>query len=346
MRNRMTTNSNPVRANRENMKFRRLSPYLLIISGLACNTPSLKNAVSTDSSDSPAETFTPNAPPVVPTAQSVAPVGGLIVYTCFVDGSDEICLMDADGSEQRQLTSEVATDFYGALSPDGQTIVFSTRRDGQFEIYTMDLMGQNLTRLTENRGDNYAPSYSPDGSRIAYISTVTGDQNVWIMNADGSNPIQITDRPSEEYDPTWSPDGTRIAFASGYTGTNELYVINANGTNLVQVTANSEMREGGRNDWSPDGQWLAIYAGPIGEKNVYLIPSACIEIGPCGPSQYTRVTTGGNAKAPSFSPDGQWIAFAGGPTKNNDIFIIKRDGTGLQQLTNGTLSEWQPRWGR
>jgi len=323
------------------MKQIQLVLAVFVLSALACNAPGLKGAdpASTNAGAGASGDATPTQKPITP-------VGDLIVYTCFVDGSDEVCLMNADGSEQRQLTRDVATDFYAGLSPDGQKIVFSTRRDGQFEIYTMDLQGENLTRLTEKKGDNYAPSFSPDGSQIVYISNVTGDQNVWVMNADGSNPTQLTDRRSEEYDPTWSPDGKRIAFASSYTGTNELYVINVDGTNLVQVTADSGMREGGRSDWSPDGQWLAIYAGVQGDKNIFLIPASCADNGPCGPAKYTQVTSGGNAKAPSFSPDSQRIAFAGGPTKNNDIFIINVDGTGLLQLTSGLLSEWQPRWGR
>jgi len=321
------------------MKYVQFVFGVLVVAMLACSAPAPRTGRSGSNNSGSPDASTATAKPVTL-------VGNLIVYTCFVAGSDEICLMNADGTQQRQLTSDPATDWYAALSPDGQTIVFSSRRAGQFDLYTMDLKGENLKRLTEQRGDNYAPSYSPDGSRIAYVSTITGDQNVWVMNADGSNPVQITSRKSEEYDPTWSPDGRRIAFASSYTGTNELYVVDADGTNLVQVTTGSEMRDGGRNDWSPDGQALAIYAGQPGDKNIFLIPISCIDSGPCDASKFTRLTSGGNAKAPSFSPDGAWIAFAGGPTKNNDVFIIKLDGTGLQQLTGGPLSEWQPRWGR
>ncbi len=317
---------------------------ILILALLACNAPLAPGLGTPAPADSTPANATESAVPIL---SAPSQVGNLIVYTCFANGSDEVCLMNADGSDQRQLTSDPATDWYAALSPDGQTIVFSTRRDGQFELYTMDLKGANLKRLTQNHGDNYAPAYSPDGRRIVFVSTAGGTQDVWVMNTDGSGQTQLTNRASEEYDPVWSPDGKRILFATGAPGANELYVMNADSSGIKQVTSGSDMREGGRSDWSPDGQWIAFYAGSQKEKNIFLMPASCADGDqPCGAGRFKQLTEGGNAKAPSFSPDSQWIAYAAGPTKNNDIYIMRIDGTGQQQLTNGPLSEWQPRWGR
>jgi len=48
-----------------------------------------------------------------------SPPTGKIVFTCFVDQIDQICLMNADGSERKQLTNFDATTFYASLSSDG-----------------------------------------------------------------------------------------------------------------------------------------------------------------------------------------------------------------------------------
>jgi tricorn protease len=59
---------------------------------------------------------------------------------------------------------------------------------------------------------------------------------------------------------------------------------------------------------------------------------------------------GGNSQGPSFSPDGQWIAFTAYFDGFNDIngceiYIIRTDGTDLRRLTKNDYCDYQPRWG-
>jgi TolB protein len=259
------------------------------------------------------------------------PTSGKIVYTCFIQQIDQICLMNADGSGQTQLTALQATAFYASLSPDGKTIYFSSRESGNFEIYAIRTDGTEMKRLTNNIGGLYAPELSPDGRHIIFTN---GSRGLWIMNADGSNPRALTDRP--DLDPTWSPDGSMIAFASARAGARQLFVMNADGTNVRQVTFLENM--GGRNTWSADGTSLAFYAGPFGNRNIYVI-----NIDGTGLKQ---LTNGGDNLGPSWSPDGNWIAFTSFRDGNNEIYIMRPDGTSQTRLTNNLISEWQPRWGR
>jgi Tol biopolymer transport system component len=307
-------------------------------------------------SPTPAQEGDPQAsasPTVVPTVAdsfvTSTPVFDLwstiIVYVCYADGSDEICTMRADGSDRRQLTDAEGTDWYPSLSDDGRSIVFSSQRDGQFEIYIMDSDGQNPRRLTRNRGQNYAPDLSPDGTRIIFASAEGpgSDQNIWIMSSDGTNLAQLTDHPANDIDPTWSPDGTRIVFASNRNGSTDLYIMDADGTDVRQVT--DGMFIGGRNDWSPDGQLLTFYAGPPSDKNIYIASISCISLPRgCPPDMITQLTDGGNNKGPSFSPDGQWITFASNLNGENEVYIIRVDGSEMRQLTSNTYADWQPRW--
>jgi TolB protein len=270
-------------------------------------------------------------PSPAPGSWGDTPPVGKIVYTCFIKQIDQICIMNADGSGQTQLTFLDATAFYASLSPDGKTIYFSSRASGIFEIYSIRTDGTDMKRLTNNIGGLYAPELSPDGSRIVFTN---GSRGLWIMKADGSNPRALTDRP--DLDPTWSPDGSMIAFASARAGARQLFVMNADGSNPRQVTFLENM--GGRNTWSADGTQLAFYAGPFGDRNIYVI-----NIDGTGLRQ---LTNGGDNLGPSWSPDGNWIAFTSFRDGNNEIYIMRPDGSNPTRLTSNLISEWQPRWGR
>ena len=271
------------------------------------------------------------SPTIIPSPIPGSSADGKIVFTCFIEQIDQICIINADGTGRRQLTNLEATAFYASLSPDGQTVYFSSRQSGAYEIYSIDINGNNLTRLTQNIGTLYAPELSPDGSKIIFTSNGNG---VWVMNADGSDPHAITFR--DDIDPTWSPDGSMIAFASNRSGTRQLYTAKASGKQINQVTDLTNM--GGRSTWSPDGKWLAFYRGPEGDRNIYIVK--------IDGSGLERLTNGGDNLGPTWSPDGEWIAFTSFRDGNNEIYKIRPNGTGLTRITNSLTSDWQPRWGR
>lgn len=274
-------------------------------------------------------------PSPVPQSQyDDSPPKGQIVFTCFVDQIDQICLMNADGSGRRQLTDFGGTSFYASISPEGGTIYFSSRQSGSYEIYSMNLRGRGLRRLTRGIGSVYAPERSSRDDRIVFTNNTGGQQQIWVMRTDGNNPHAISSGP-EDIDPTYSPDGLRIAFASARTGQRQLYIMDRDGSEVIQVTNLPDM--GGRSTWSPDGRRLAFYAGPAGDHDIYVI-----NIDGTG---LVQLTDGGDNLGPSWSPDGDWIAFTSFRDGNNEIYIIHPDGTGLRRLTNSPISDWQPRWG-
>lgn len=323
--------------------------YILSLS----QTPELPQAASVLSAELLLTIDPPTPTPAFAEATPATPPftlwGTKIVYVCYLDHSDEVCLMNADGSNQQRLTYLDGTDYYPSLSPDGQTVVFASQRgNGPFDIYVGPVTGGEFTRLTSGM-DTTAPEISPDGTRVVFASThdSTGrrdDADIWVVNIDGSNLTQLTFEPTDEIDPSWSPDGTLISFASNLSRTKELFIMNADGTGIRQLT--NGMSIGGRNDWSPDGRWLTFYAGPGSDKDIFLIPIECADlVTGCDRSVILKLTDGGNNKGPSFSPDGQWITFASGYEEGNEIMIMRIDGSSLTQLTSNSFSDWQPRWG-
>jgi TolB protein len=113
----------------------------------------------------------------------------------------------ADGSEQRRLTNEPASDFQPAWSQDGRRLVFVSSRDGNPHVYVMnaDLSGQR--RLTRGPSVDELPAWTPDG-RIAFASRRNGNWGVYVTNADGSGLRDLTRIPAHHVAFAWAPRPT------------------------------------------------------------------------------------------------------------------------------------------
>ena len=124
---------------------------------------------------------------------------GRLVYISDASGTADIWVMDADGKNQRQLTSEASVNVFPAVSPDGRYIAFDSNRGvnpGRFNIWRMDIDGSNPKQLTQGEGE-YFPACSPDGKWIVYTPlSSTGRLSLWKIAMDGGDPIQINERIS------------------------------------------------------------------------------------------------------------------------------------------------------
>jgi Tol biopolymer transport system component len=90
-----------------------------------------------------------------------------------IDGDDDIWVMNADGSQQQNLTQNDAWDDQPQWSPDGGKIAFTSDRDGTPAIYIMRTDGSGARKLVQDPGLNMAfPTWSPDSSRIAFHAAV------------------------------------------------------------------------------------------------------------------------------------------------------------------------------
>ena len=101
--------------------------------------------------------------------------------------------MDADGSDQTNLTNDPEFDYFPEWSPDGKRIAFTSDRDGIVpEIYVMDADGSDQTNLTNNPAIDQAPAWSPDGTKIAFHSRRDGNYEIYVMDADGGDQTRLT----------------------------------------------------------------------------------------------------------------------------------------------------------
>ena len=271
---------------------------------------------------------------------------GHIVFTCQVfkvQSEDQICIMNADGSGFRRLTTEDnIRHFYPSLAIDGRSVLYSQFfAENNYEIYSLNLDTGEASRLTSSYGVDNAPEVSPNGALITFMHS-TPNRNLMqirVMDRSGDNAGNVPQ--VNGWDPTWSPDGERILFASDRDGSVQLYTIRPDGSKLNRISNLPSIR--GRSDWSPNGQYIVTYSGDAWQRELFIMNADGSNVRQLTPS-------GGNSQGPSFSTDGNWVVFTAyfdhfGDDHGCEIYIIRIDGTDLRRLTNNNYCDYQPRWG-
>jgi Tol biopolymer transport system component len=299
-------------------------------------------------------------------AHAASPLTDKIVFVSDRGESSEIYVMDADGSNQTNLTNSAAGESTPAISPDGTKIAYSRTDPGDInndEIYVMNADGSHQTRLTFRPGNDQSPDWSPDGKKIVFHNCLVEEPcDIYVMDADGSNQSRLTDwaatppaggRPEHGgfYDPTFSPEGDKIAVVGGPLGaaidSNEwaIYLMNADGSDLITLIRSSGY---GFFDpaFSPDGNSIAVtrMRGPASDNGDVVL--AAVD----GSGQRNLTNNGGQPifnGGPTFSPDDTKIAFYSNRDGNYQIYTMNIDGSAQTNITNrGEGNDFSPDWGQ
>jgi len=126
---------------------------------------------------------------------------------------EAIFIVNADGSNPRQLTAWGLAEEHPTWSPDSQWIVFNVAKESghppgsSLSIYLMRPDGTDQHLLYNGRANMpaFKPQFSPDGTKILFacVSQTNGSEDICVMNSDGSNVIDIISTPRRENFPSW-----------------------------------------------------------------------------------------------------------------------------------------------
>ena len=213
--------------------------------------------------------------------------------------------------------------------------------NGEPEVALLDTGARNSVPLANIDGPESDPRWSPDREQVAFVAGEAGNREIMAAGPRGEAVTRLTISAGDDLAPRWSPDGARLAFISNRDSQPEIYMMDADGSNPTRVTTNhSRERMGG---WSPDGSWLVFYSlGGESEQGLWLRNPDGVNL--------VRLTDGDDTD-PSWSPDGNSIAFVRGDGDNADVFVASRPRDAswygvpeLTQLTDNHTADLSPSW--
>jgi serine/threonine protein kinase len=246
---------------------------------------------------------------------------GRLVYSSITSGHWDIWMMQADGSNQKQLTFNSGSNRGPTASTDGRYIVFVSDRTGTDHIWRMDMDGGNPKELTHADGD-ISPTISPDGKWVVYTSWTSGTQALWKVSIDGGEPVQILNRQLPS--PSFSPDGKLIA-SSYWDDQSEpqqwrIAITSFPDGQIIKTldTPPSAVGNGGTFPmrWTPDSRALTYVDNRSGVSNIWRMPIDGSAPKPLTDFKQERIFSFG------WSNDGRQLAVARG-SSSSDVFLIK-----------------------
>lgn len=244
----------------------------------------------------------------------------------------------ASAKELVRITNDVVAEFQPNLSPDGKKLLYVIRDDAN---------SGNAKWSIRLKNDVMLPGFTPLIGKKTGAPTWINNDGDFMFTYYASSPIIATSNIKRlgityvgqnaygDYDNSAmaSPNGEKIVLTTSLQGERSICLVNRDGSSFTVLS------EGINPKWHPNGTTL-LYSKLSGDYfqlfeldlNTY---------------QSTQITTGeSHYSSGAYSPDGNHITFIANKDDNHGhLFLMKRNGRSITQLTSGDSNETQPYWG-
>ena len=238
---------------------------------------------------------------------------------------DQIFVMNADGSDQRLVSTGKGRTTCGYFLADNKRIVYaSTHLAGDacpappdrskgyvwgvfpsYDLFIATLDGKIEKRLTETPGYDAEATVNWKTKQMVYTSMSSGDLDLWTMNSDGGARKQITKAQGYDGGAVFSRDGRKLVWRANYPKTP------------------ADMDR---------------YRSLLKDNLTAPMKMEIVVADADGANAKTVTNFGCASFAPTFTPDGKKILFASNKHECDgrkfELFQINIDGSGLEQITN------------
>ena len=213
---------------------------------------------------------------------------------------------DASDDSARQIAHRFADEIIFRLSGGtpgiAESKIFYVKVTGaDKDIWEMDYDGANQHAITHLGTVSLSPRVSPDNSRIAFSSLGRDGFQIRMYSLLLGRMVTFSGAGGTNLSPAWAPNGKDIAYSSSRSGDPEIWISDANGSLARRITTFRGP------DVSPafnprTGAQIAWISGRTGLPQLYIMDT--------DGSAVQRMTDGGYATSVSWSPNGQFLAFA------------------------------------
>lgn len=304
--------------------------------------------------------------------------GGFAYAEWYSPNNQQIFYLSEDGTT-RKLTQLVGRNTARDWSPDGTRLLFENDTNGNIDLYSVRTDGTDHRRLTTHAYNDVLPRWSPDGTKILFTRRPPGPpaaSALYVVSADGSFERPMLAPYHSDYDATWTRDGAEIVFSCDrFERQFDLCIAKADGSDLRSIATLGALAQA---KLSPDGTHVAMY-GLDSSPSIYVAPldgfvlikltpafaAHAFDWSPDGQQLVLQTYTntwrvhrvnrdGTDLKAlrpdsvsmttPRWSPDGAWITYIRNHPVDQQVWIMRADGTSARSLTEGFAFKLSPLW--
>jgi TolB protein len=241
-----------------------------------------------------------------------------------------------------KFADEIILRLGGGVNGIAETkIYFVSSRSGVKEIWAMDYDGQGEHAVTHLGELSLSPHVSPDNSRVAFASMGKTGWTIRMYSVVLGRMVSFPSPGGTTISPSWSADGAHMAYSSDKSGDPEIWVSDANGGASHRITT---FRGPDVSPcWNPKtNNQIAWVSGRTGLPQIYTMDTDGANV--------QRMTDGGYATSPSWSPNGQFLVFAWdrkygpGAPGSQDIYVMDIASKRWVQLTHDAGRNDFPSW--
>jgi len=167
-------------------------------------------------------------------------VNNKIAYLAHVGNYWQVWVMNADGSQQRQVTDSKYDKSRISWYPDGVHLLIN---DNNGNLYKLNINTRESVEINLPIKGTLDASVSPDGHYIAFSLSVADsidNNHIWIVNVDNNKLSKLTNMGGLQHEPVWSSNQQWIYFLSN-TGSqsHDILRVSIDGKIKEQITSNN-----------------------------------------------------------------------------------------------------------